>query len=511
MSTIKITRLRVKNYRGIEALDTEIPDLGVVIKGRSSGGKTSALKSIRAALAAQDIGADAIRNGADSAEILVDIDDVTVRRAITRKSSTLTITTASGDKKARPQSFLTELLGTSPIDPLELFLAKPRDRRAQIVAAMPVTVTPAQIAQWAPSLGAFDCAGHGLDVVERARQAVYERRAVANAAVKVATAEAERAAADATPAPTDAPSIEDATRALDEARRHYAELQSQERQAVEAETRTAATRARIRALRENAAAKGAAIGERPDDEIVAAAREAEKHAEAAVEAARATLARTEIKLSGARTARAIEEDRRQQWERGADERFDDERAASELESAIAASATPHVDAAAFALAREAGELAAAKVELAKAAQAGRESTARAAAAKAEAVRLQAAAAELDGQVKALSNDAPAALLAASDGIPGLTLDGDSVLLDGVAIESMGGAEQMRFAVAIARRANAKSRILVVDGLERVDPDLMDQFVREATRDGYQLIATRVDRGDVVFEAIEAAAEVAVAE
>jgi hypothetical protein len=65
-----------------------------------------------------------------------------------------------------------------------------------------------------------------------------------------------------------------------------------------------------------------------------------------------------------------------------------------------------------------------------------------------------------------------------------------------------GKERLAFAVEIARRANERSKIIVVDGLETLDPAELEPFVREATRDGYQLLATRVEGGEAHLEAIE---------
>jgi hypothetical protein len=67
---------------------------------------------------------------------------------------------------------------------------------------------------------------------------------------------------------------------------------------------------------------------------------------------------------------------------------------------------------------------------------------------------------------------------------------------------------MRFAVEVARRSNPKSKILIVDGIERIADDRLEDFIREATSDGYQLIASRVDRGELVVEAIGQTAEAA---
>ena len=95
------------------------------------------------------------------------------------------------------------------------------------------------------------------------------------------------------------------------------------------------------------------------------------------------------------------------------------------------------------------------------------------------------------------------MLAAADGIKGLSIDGDEVLLDGVALDQLSGQERLFFAVEVARRLNAKSRLLCVDGLEVLDAEHRRMFIERATKDGYQLIATRVadDGGDPVAKPI----------
>ena len=104
-----------------------------------------------------------------------------------------------------------------------------------------------------------------------------------------------------------------------------------------------------------------------------------------------------------------------------------------------------------------------------------------------------AAHQLDVIVKRLTDEAPRAI-ANADSIPGLKLDGESVTLDGVGLDTLCGAEQMRLCVEIARRASAKARFLVVDGLERIDEEQFDAFVREATKGGWQLFGSRVTKG-----------------
>lgn len=508
-----ITRLRITNYRGIEALDQELSPEGAIAKGKNGKGKTSVLKAVRAALAAQDIGADAIRNGADKAEILVDLDNLTVRRAITRKGGALTVSHDLGNgvrsNIASPQAYLTNLLGTSPLDPLDLFLAKPKDRRAKILAALPVTVTVEQLRAWVPTLpDDFDCTGHGLEVLERVRSAYYDARTAANAAAKKINGDAERAREEAEKLAAGVPAtimpFEQAVEAQRLAKEELTKLEAREVEAEAAEERTAKSRSRIAELREKAALEivdmtapdDAQIGK--GEALVEEGRALVSELENDLESARTDLARVELQLSQLKARKAMVAAAHTRW-------ADLLSQANGLEEALAEAVITAPSVGEIAKARATIDSATQQLEAViksvKVMAARRVATE----AEVEATAAVAHAAALDDIVTALQNEAPTALLKASDGIPGLTLDGDDIYLDGVSIERGAcGLEQMKFAVEIARRANAKSKILIVDKLESIDPDMVDEFVRYATADGYQLIASRVDRGEMVLEAIEPA-------
>jgi DNA repair exonuclease SbcCD ATPase subunit len=105
--------------------------------------------------------------------------------------------------------------------------------------------------------------------------------------------------------------------------------------------------------------------------------------------------------------------------------------------------------------------------------------------------------DLDKLVKRWQHDVPREVFATHGGIPGLTID-DDVRLDGIAIGHLSGKERLALCVALARRLNAKSRFIVQDGLEAIDEDELRAFLAAATADGYQLLATRVTRGDLTI-------------
>lgn len=509
-----IRRVVIKNYRGIEALEVEPSSRGAVAKGANGSGKTSFLKALRAALAAQDIGSDAIRQGADSAEILVDIDAVHVRRSITQKGSSLAVT-KDGFKAPKPQTYLAELLGTSPLDPMDLLTLKAKERRQKILEALPVTVTVEQLRKWWPKCpDNYDVSGHGLEVVETLRGKIYDKRTAVNKAAKDARTNANEAKALAEAAAKEAPEqLPDMTRLQlvhEDAKARTLNLIVRGKEAKASEERTAATTSKIATLREEAEAITFAY---VTDEEISAFRKAEYQARHERQCAAERLEEARLAYNKTIDAHTIAEDnlkgantRRELADKAVQKRTALEEQAAMLESAVQAASVQaptkeEMDEACKAesiacdafiqakVARDAQEKAKAEKNTADAAEAA------AIAAESEAERL-------GGLVKALANDAPRELLAQCDGIPGLTLEGDDVRLDGVSLDALCGAEQVRFAVQVAKRANARTKILVVDGLERLDPQAYATFVNESTADGWQLIASRVDAGQMILESIE---------
>lgn len=508
---MKITRLKISSYRGIAELDVAISPSGALFTGGNARGKTTCVKAIMSCLTSQDISADAIRLGDDKSEILIDIDDHTVRRVITRNSPSKVTVEKDGMKASKAVTYLQELLGTSSLDPLAFYLADAKKRKAQILAALPITVTREQIAKYATDLPLdFDTSGHGLEVVERARKFFYDERTLANKEAAEAKATAERLtkesqalSASVTPGPV--VSVEEAAKAVTDSERAIAALEARKREAVDANERTSSQRARIAELRTSAAAALPVTADVESFRVeVANAKATVLGLEENLRVARHALTEAQAQLDGAIETQTTAERAKA---RAADATLQ----ADSLEAALAAATvTAPTEAEAT---TAVVNLAAAKALLDRATAQGKALAAIEAATAATGAfrKLEAEAAELDVTVKRLANEAPSELLKASEGIPGLSLDGDEVLLDGKRLDALSGAEQLKFAVEVARRANAKSRILVVDGLERLDPEQMEAFVAHATADNWQLLGTRVSRGELVIESLEHSDEAKAAE
>ncbi len=501
---MKMTKIRIRNFRGLEALDVDVPRAGVIARGGNARGKSSFLKAVRAVLESRDISSDAIRHGASKAELFIDLDDVSVKRAITSKTSTLTVE-KGGLRAPKPTTYLKELIGAASLDPLDIYLAKPKDRRGIILAALPCSVTREQIRKYAPDLDeAFDVSGHGLEVVERARQFYYEERTAVNKEVGDAVRAAERLAIEATAAaaqvtPGPILPIESARAEFAAAERALADLETRAREASAATDRTAAQRDRVTHLRASADEISKNV-ESPKD-VAAIEEERAGYAAKVVDLeSQIEAARLLVKGADDRLARASA-DNRENAARA--ERVSDLRSqADALASALAAATTEAPSAETLAAASKALETARATTDRATLQATALAAVSRAEEAKKIAAASEVEAAELDATVKRLSKDAPSELLAASDAIPGLTLEGDEVLLDGTALDSLSGAEQLKFAVEIARRANVKTKILVVDGLERLDSEQLEIFVAHATRGDWQLLGSLVTGGELVVAAIE---------
>ncbi len=89
---MKITKLKISAYRGIAELETAIAPAGAVFSGGNARGKTTCINAIKACLTAQEVSNDAVRLGSEKSELLIDLDNHTVRRAISRNApSKLTV------------------------------------------------------------------------------------------------------------------------------------------------------------------------------------------------------------------------------------------------------------------------------------------------------------------------------------------------------------------------------------------------------------------------------------
>lgn len=509
----RILRIETHNFRGAPDGILDVAPAGLIAAGRNGAGKTSLLRAIRAGLGASDATADAVRTGADEARVVLRTDDYTVTRRILpegRQPAVKVETTGPvAAQVKRPAEFLAGQTGHG-LDPLAFYLADGKLRREMLLAALPVVVTEEQLRAWDPSLPpGYPCAGHGLEVLARRHQEVYAARAVANKAAEESARKAREslAAADACEV-TFAPSMADAEAEVARTRQLVAELVARSVQAQQAAARSAGTRARVEQLRVQAASldeRVTATG--GDDRLLAEMVDEVDRADTAIALLEQQLA--DLRAKRARTvnlrdAAMLARDRRAQL---AIDAAALRAQADDLETALDTAAPAEPTGEDCAAAR--GRLDAAEEQLtaARAARHAEQLRAAAEAARTQALADQARADALGAAVRTLQREAPAALVAAAPGLTGLALTGDAITLNGVSLDGLSSAEQLRFAVDLAKRlgAGAPLRVLTVDGLERVDPEHLDDFVGHCIDGGWQLFATLVERGELVIRGLDEAA------
>lgn len=511
MDGIKITGIRLQNFGCFELFEAAFGPGANIVMGDIAKGKTTLLAGLRAGLESVGVDPTAIRIGADKASVAVDLDALNealkIRRSITSSGSTLAVTNDRGDKWARPQTRLSEMLGAT-LDPLAFYLAKPDERRRQILSAMPVNVTADDLKRWTGEDWQPTAGRHGLEVVADVRKHYYDLRGTANksvkdaeAALKLANDEAKRLASDrhkgvVVPFPGE----EDAqVRAEEKAR----ESLEQKRQHAEAMAkRTEGTRAKIADLRAEAEAEDAKGVAPVARHVWEAASHALRGASANVVSLRGELALAEMEEKSL----AAEMQKLEQQQNAHDQSDARSRSlrqqATQLEDTLAETAIDPPSQDDLAAADAAIAAAKASADLIRSARAAQDALAAAAALTDEVTNAEAEAKRLDDIVTTLTSAAPAELAARSEMIPGLVFDTDGgITLDGKSLNRLSGAEQMYFAIDLAKRVS-KSKILIVDELHRLPEHRMREFARYAAKDGFQFIGAWVSDGELAIVAVD---------
>ncbi len=105
--------------------------------------------------------------------------------------------------------------------------------------------------------------------------------------------------------------------------------------------------------------------------------------------------------------------------------------------------------------------------------------------------------KLDVVVKKLTKEIPEDLIAkAKLPVEGLTISGDDILIGGVALDNLSSSEQLKLGLQIARFLNQTFGIICIDGVETLDKESFEFFLKEIEGDSNQYFISRVD-GEMV--------------
>ena len=488
---MKVLSLIVHNYAGI--VEAEIhPGKVTIFSGQNRQGKTTLLNAIKAALG----GADPIeiRHGSSRAEILVDLEDIKVRRKITPSGSTVEVTDEKGFSRKAPQSYLSSLLGAVQLNPMEFHRAKRADRTKMLLEAIARKVTFEEIIEITGEVvPGIPKEGPALLMYDLVRKYYYVLRAGKNKELvsrrELARTARAKVPADWTPDPVLHQKIGAVSSRQEVLGRSIAGLRAEKNAAERAEaTRTKMTD-RIRknegslelakvTLAEEKTPDIAALRKRVED-----ARLALRAAEEALEAGNGIMMnRDRIQNAIADMERTIAQDK--ETLSGLPGAFDEQR----LIEAEAEAAGLDGEAAALGTEKNLQEV----LSDAVAAEGARDA-------------LQAEADALDAMVIRFRDELPAqALREANLPIEGLKIDGDDITVGGIPIDNLSGAEKMELALSIVRALAADNplKLICIDGAEQLDDESLAAFEKQAENDGFQYFITRVastdDSGDLIL-------------
>lgn len=177
---MRIESVSIRNIKGIEAMDFALGSINI-LTGDNGTGKTSVLDAIRAVF---EGGHDPalLRNGAEAGSISLAISDGhTITKTVTEKTSTLTVKSADGSVVSAPKKFVEQLADGFSYDPLAFLAAKPKDRLAFLLSAMPLYFTPEEVEA---QCGVRPAKQLDIDGLAAFRAGIYEQRAAVNSQMK---------------------------------------------------------------------------------------------------------------------------------------------------------------------------------------------------------------------------------------------------------------------------------------------------------------------------------------
>lgn len=183
----RVIRLQSENIKKLRAIDVTPGRNVVLVGGKNGEGKSSTLDSIAMALGGGDEAPEMpIRRGETKAKIILELDDLTIRRTFTARDdgevmSVLVVEAKDGARYPRPQDVLDRLTGKLTFDPLEFLLLAPAKRLEALMKLL----------------------GCDFTALDARRKQLYDERTLVNRTAAIATSKA-----DFMPQHTDVPAEE---------------------------------------------------------------------------------------------------------------------------------------------------------------------------------------------------------------------------------------------------------------------------------------------------------------
>jgi len=152
MSERRLVEIEIANYKAIESMKIAVGACTMLV-GFNGQGKSSVLDAV------QDIfdgghdprvirgyeGAGGVPEAKQASRLLRLDDGTTIKKTTTRKSSTLTVTSADGGVVRPPKEYVDKLARSFGFDPIAFCYAKPAERVQWLLEVMPIKFTAGEI------------------------------------------------------------------------------------------------------------------------------------------------------------------------------------------------------------------------------------------------------------------------------------------------------------------------------------------------------------------------------
>lgn len=180
---MKISKITISSILGLDELEFS-PEGFTMIEGPNGTGKTSVLEAIKGAL---QHGHDAtlLRNGAEKGEIVLVLDDgMSITKTVCPDKSSTDVRGADGKKVGRPAEAIKALTDMMSINPVAFLTAEKKDRVRVLLESMPLDVDAEALTKISGIKVTAKPGMHALHVIDAVHKQVYDDRTGTNRAVK---------------------------------------------------------------------------------------------------------------------------------------------------------------------------------------------------------------------------------------------------------------------------------------------------------------------------------------
>lgn len=451
-----ITKLTVLEYLGVGAFKCDRFGKFNILTGKNRIGKSSVLKAITEGFKSSGKDPNVIKIDSDKAEIIIELDNsILVHRKVTRDEDDVTDNkvkvVVDGQPLEKPQAFLNALLGPNQFNPVDFYQSAAKERRELLLKAIFFQLSREGLAKQLGedavlvALDQYDFSKHGIEVLEKIRTDIYDKRREQGQHVTRLTKALEQ-------------DTKDLPEVVDQEALASFNYEAKLEEMVAARESIAEHNSMVELLKEKRLAKAKSLQKITD-------------IEAKIEFLKRSLEEAQQSLEQAhKDADAIQEE------------------GVALKARLDAFEPPDIGGMETELANyRSMQSVVIKLE---------EIEKRRKALEDEKVLHT----RLDDFYKRLTGDIPRACLAAIKlPIKGLTFEGDDILINGVSVDKMSTSEQISFAVRLARELAGKLKVICIDRFESLDPEARAAFELEAKDDEFEYFMTQVTSGDLALE------------